>query len=147
MSNSTGETKSLGKKFSRSLARGDVVLLEGSLGAGKTTFIKGILKGFGFNDKEIVSPSFTIIREYKYRLFPIYHIDLYRIDKKEELINLGYQEYFYTPQGLSLIEWGQRVEDILPQYLKVTLSFMGIDKRSIRITSKGYLKEKLRFFS
>jgi len=146
VSTSVRKTKFLGERLSNSLKKGDVVVLDGLLGVGKTTFIKGILKGFGFEDREIVSPSFTIISEYKHRRFLIYHIDLYRIDKKEELMNLGYEDYFYSPEGISLIEWGQKIEDILPKYVRVNLSFLGPSKRRITFGLKGYPKEKLKPF-
>ena len=144
ITNSAKETKILAKRFSKSLAQGDVVIFEGPLGAGKTVFVKGILKGFGFREKDVISPSFTIIREYKKRSIRIYHIDLYRIEKKEELLNLGYEDYFYSPEGISLIEWGVRVEDILPKYIKVRMSFKGFEERSIVITTRGYHRAKFK---
>ena len=144
ITNSARETKTLAKKFSKSLAEGDVVIFEGPLGTGKTVFVKGILKGFGFREKDVISPSFTIIREHKKKDLRVYHIDLYRIEKKEELLNLGYEDYFYSPRGISLIEWGGRVEDILPKYIKVRISFKGFDKRSIVITTKGYPRTKFK---
>ena len=143
VSYSPQETKFIGERFAYLLSIGDVVLLEGILGSGKTVFIKGILKRFGFPDKEVVSPSFTLIREYLLKDFPIYHIDLYRIKVKEELINLGYEDYFYQPKGITLIEWGDRIEEILVHYIKVKISFVKQDKRIIDISTKGYPKEKL----
>ncbi len=136
ISNSSENTISIGKKFSKQLAKGDVVILEGELGAGKTVFVKGILEGFGLKRNQVISPSFTIIREYTKKSLRIYHIDLYRIDKKEELFNLGYEDYFYSPEGISLIEWGSRVDNILPRFIKVKINFKGIEKREIVITKK-----------
>ncbi|MCM8773394.1 MAG: tRNA (adenosine(37)-N6)-threonylcarbamoyltransferase complex ATPase subunit type 1 TsaE [Candidatus Omnitrophica bacterium] len=141
-SDSVNKTKMIGKKFASLLNKGDVVLLGGELGVGKTVFIKGILEGFNFPSHEVISPSFTLIREYRIKNFPIYHIDLYRIRVKEELINLGYEDYFYSPQGITLIEWGDRVEDILNIYIKVELSFVNEMKRKISIVTKGYSHEK-----
>jgi len=126
------------------LTEGDVITLEGPLGVGKTVFIKGVLKGFGFKEKSVISPSFTIIREYRKKGLRVYHIDLYRIERKEELLNLGYEDYFYSPQGISLIEWGGRVEDILPKYIKVRMSFKGFEERSIVITTRGYHRAKFK---
>ncbi|MCM8826428.1 MAG: tRNA (adenosine(37)-N6)-threonylcarbamoyltransferase complex ATPase subunit type 1 TsaE [Candidatus Omnitrophica bacterium] len=142
-SESINKTKMIGKKFASLLTKGDVLLLEGELGVGKTVFIKGILEGFNFPPNEVISPSFTLIREYHLKDFPIYHIDLYRIRVKEELINLGYEDYFYNPQGITLIEWGDRVEDILNIYIKVELSFVNERKRRISIITKGYSYEKI----
>jgi len=146
VSNSAKETMLLGEKISRYLTEGDVVLLMGPLGAGKTVFIKGILKGFGFKEKDVISPSFMIIREYKKKGLKIYHIDLYRVEKKEELLNLGYEDYFYSPEGISLIEWGGRVEKIISKYIKVRINFKGFQERSIVITTRGYHRDKFRTF-
>ena len=146
VSNSAKETMLLGEKISRYLTEGDVVLLMGPLGAGKTVFIKGILKGFGFKEKDVISPSFMIKREYKKKGLKIYHIDLYRVEKKEELLNLGYEDYFYSPEGISLIEWGGRVEKIISKYIKVIINFKGFQERSIVITTRGYHRDKFRTF-
>jgi len=145
ISNSDKETKVIGSKFSKILKTGDVVLLEGPLGAGKTVFIKGVLSGFGFKPNQIMSPSFTILKEYKKRNDYFYHIDLYRIDNPKELVDLGYQEYCYEPQGISFIEWGERIKNIMPQYIEVSISYLTLDSRNIEFKSKGYKKNKLSF--
>ncbi len=137
------ETKLLGQKLRKILCVGDVVIFEGGLGVGKTTFIKGVLRGFGFREKDIISPTFTIIKEYSKSDLKVYHIDLYRIERKKELINLDYQQFFYNPPGVTLIEWGERIEDILPEYIKVRIGFIEFKKRKIIITLKGYPKAKL----
>ena len=143
---SATETKSLGKAFSQVLIPGDIILLDGVLGVGKTTFIKGVFSRFSFKDREIVSPSFTIIREYRYKKMPLYHIDLYRIEASVELKDLGYQDYFYSPRGITFIEWGQRIERMVSRYLKVDISFLGSEKRVITVSSKGYPQNKLKPF-
>ena len=101
-----------GKKISSSLNRGMVVALTGSLGAGKTTIVKGIALGLGISS-EITSPSFTIIKEYYEGRLPLYHMDLYRIDNFEELYMIGFEDLIYG-DGLSIIEWSEKAEELLP---------------------------------
>lgn len=107
-----GEMIDFGKKISSSLNRGMVVALTGSLGAGKTTIVKGIALGLGISS-EITSPSFTIIKEYYEGRLPLYHMDLYRIDNFEELYMIGFEDLIYG-DGLSIIEWSEKAEELLP---------------------------------
>ncbi|MCK5393688.1 MAG: tRNA (adenosine(37)-N6)-threonylcarbamoyltransferase complex ATPase subunit type 1 TsaE, partial [Candidatus Omnitrophica bacterium] len=108
---SSKETVNLGKRFSQFLKDKDVVLLEGSLGGGKTTFIQGVLKGLGYR-KSVLSPSYTLIREYKTKTFFTYHLDLYRLDVGD-LFDLGLNEIICSDNSLVLIEWGHKIEDEL----------------------------------
>ena len=133
ITSSEKETKLLASKFSKKLKTGDVVLLIGPLGAGKTAFAKGILKGLGEKEDSVRSPSFTLIREYHTKQGKVYHIDLYRLRRKEELINLGYQDYFYSPSAVVLVEWANKVEGLIPKGKKVIIDFLGINKRRIKI--------------
>lgn len=100
------ETLALGEAFARGLKPGDIVLLFGDLGSGKTTFTQGIARGLGFADY-IRSPTFTLVNEYPGRL-PIYHIDLYRLDTLEDVQALGIEEYLYGP-GVTLVEWAEKL--------------------------------------
>lgn len=102
----------LGKQIARKAFPGMVLALNGSLGAGKTTLTKGIAKGLNINE-EITSPSFTIIKEYLNGKFPLYHIDLYRIDDEEELILLGFNDYV-NGDGLTVIEWSEKAKNQIP---------------------------------
>ena len=108
--------------------------LEGSLGAGKTTMAKGIIAGLGC--KELVtSPTFTIISEYSGRI-PIYHMDLYRIEEPEELEQLGIDDYLYG-QGVSLVEWIDRLPEKPEEYLRVLIELEpGNTPRTITLTRK-----------
>jgi tRNA threonylcarbamoyladenosine biosynthesis protein TsaE len=104
-SGSVDETRALGEILGRLLAPGDVVLLQGALGAGKTAFAQGIACGLDVADA-VNSPTFTILKEYEGRL-PLYHFDLYRIDDPHELETLGFADYF-DGAGVSVVEWAER---------------------------------------
>ena len=112
ISKSEDNTFKIASNFAQKLKKGDIIGLIGDLGAGKTIFVKGVAKYFGINPDEVVSPTFTIINEYEGKDFFIYHFDLYRIDTKADLENLGYEEYF-TNKGIVLIEWPEKFEEIL----------------------------------
>lgn len=107
------ETFQFAKKLAREAKIGDIYLLEGNLGVGKTVFAKGFAEGLGVNDP-ITSPTFTIIQEYEEGRIPFYHFDVYRIADVEEMYELGYESYFFG-EGVCLIEWASRIEDILPK--------------------------------
>lgn len=112
ISHSSGETFNIAKKFAQQLEPGAVVTLYGDLGSGKTTFVKGICKTFEVRDN-VSSPTFTLINEYSGRL-PIYHFDFYRIENLHEIWQLGCEEYFQG-DGICLIEWAEKVEELLPE--------------------------------
>ena len=118
--NSEKETIQLGKKIAENLKIGDVFVLTGELGSGKTKLTEGILTYFSLQN-EISSPTFTIVNEYKTENFPIYHFDVYRLKDSDEFLSIGGDEYF--EKGVSIIEWGEIIEDVLPQkYTKITFS-------------------------
>ena len=127
--NNSNETIALGERMAADLRPGDVVVLNGDLGAGKTTFTKGIAKGLGI--KEIIkSPTFTIIHEYQDGRIPLYHMDAYRLENGGAE-DLGLDEYF-DGDGLSVVDWAQFAEDELPdEFLAIT--FKRTDDESKRI--------------
>jgi len=139
------ETIETGKKFAQLLKGKDVIVLEGELGGGKTTFTKGILQGLGSKQK-VLSPSFTLMRQYKAKKFFIYHFDLYRI-KRADALNLGIEDFLYSDKSISLIEWGDRIKRDLDRCIKVEFSFLGQNIRSIKFSTKGYGNEKIKFIS
>jgi len=111
VSKSYKETIKIAKQFAKTLVAGDVVLLCGDLGAGKTMFTKGLVEFFGGNIESVVSPTFTIVNEYSTNP-PVYHFDFYRINREEELIAIGIEEYLYGG-GICVIEWPERAPNIL----------------------------------
>ena len=131
------DTVNLGQKIARCLKPSTLVALIGELGSGKTTFTKGLSLGLGIKSADmVVSPSFVLLKEYKGKI-PLYHFDLYRLNKIQDLEQLGYEEYFYG-NGLSVVEWAEKAEELLPEdYLKVELSHRKINERLIKITSVG----------
>ncbi len=115
---SAEETIDLGKKLAGSFEKGTIISLEGGLGAGKTTLAKGIITGLGVTET-ITSPTYTIISEYMGK-FPVYHMDLYRVEEEEELYNLGLDDYFYGG-GISLVEWMERLPELPDQFTRIVI--------------------------
>lgn len=119
-SNSEKETIELGKKIASNFKKGMIIVLTGDLGSGKTKLTEGILTYFGLQE-EISSPTFTIVNEYNTKRFPIFHFDVYRLEDCDEFFAIGGEEYF--EKGVSIVEWGERIEEILPQdYVKIIFS-------------------------
>lgn len=110
-SNSEIETRAFAKKLAKKLKKGDIVVLTGELGSGKTKFVEGFLSNFGL-ENEISSPTFTIVNEYDAENFPIFHFDIYRLEDSSEFYEIGGEEYF--DNGICLIEWGEIIQDALP---------------------------------
>lgn len=120
ISKSEQDTISYAENFAKALQLGDIVVLTGELGSGKTKFVEGVLKHFNLED-EISSPTFTIVNEYTSDKINIYHFDVYRLEDSDEFYAMGGDEYF--SKGICLIEWGEIIEDILPKpYTKVVFS-------------------------
>lgn len=126
------ETRILGASLAPGLVPGDVLSLSGDLGAGKTVFVQGLAGALGVHGK-VTSPSFTIVHEYEGR-YPIIHIDVYRLDSFQEVLDLGFEELF-DPGGILLVEWGEAVTPLLPsRYLEVEVrspldSETGMDRK------------------
>lgn len=120
ISHSENETKLIGKKFAKKLKKGDVIVLTGELGSGKTKFTEGVLEYFGL-ENEISSPTFNIINEYISKDINIYHFDVYRLEDEDEFYAIGGEEYF--DKGICLIEWGEMIERVLPKkYIHITFN-------------------------
>lgn len=110
--NTAEETIELGRKIGRRLTKGDVIAMQGTLAAGKTTITKGIAESLGVTDT-ITSPTFCLISEYSGKM-PLYHMDVYRLDGGEDFINLGTDDMIYG-DGVSIIEWSEKIMDELPK--------------------------------
>ncbi len=148
---SAQETKDLGKKLAADLKGGELLALTGELGSGKTTFVQGLAKGLGIKQRAI-SPTFILMRSYKCQVSGVknfYHIDLYRLENnvEREVRNLGIEEIWDNPKNIVVIEWAEKIKNILPKN-KIWIEFenLGEDKRKIkiaRIEKEKALKELL----
>lgn len=112
--NGERETYELGRRLGLSAAAGQVFALIGDLGVGKTVFTKGLAVGLGI-EESVSSPTFTIVQIYDEGRLPFYHFDVYRIGEPEEMDEIGYEDYVYG-QGVSLIEWADLIQEILPEH-------------------------------
>lgn len=132
---SSEDTFQAGFMLGQKAGPGDVYCLEGDLGVGKTVFTQGFARGLEI-DEPVQSPTFTIVQEYEDGRLPFYHFDVYRIGDVEEMDEIGYEYYIYG-QGVSLIEWANLIEEILPEhYTKITIAKnleRGFDYREIKI--------------
>jgi tRNA threonylcarbamoyladenosine biosynthesis protein TsaE len=132
--NSSEETLEIAKRLSEKVKKSDVVTLEGDLGAGKTTFTKGLAKGLGIK-RNVNSPTFTIIKEYKDGRLPLYHMDVYRLEDADE--DLGFDEYFHG-DGITVVEWAHLIEDQLPsERLDIKILYVNDSTRKIMMTPYG----------
>ena len=139
--NNLKETEKFGIFLGENLKPGDVVCLNGDLGAGKTTLTKSIAKGLGIDDY-VTSPTFTIVNEY-YGKTDLYHIDTYRLDDKIDVDYLGFDEYFYS-DGVTIVEWAEKIRDALPEeYMEINIKSHD-NKRDLDINYIGNRFDKLK---
>ena len=133
--NNAAETFALGQKLGSQALPGQIYTLIGDLGVGKTVFTQGMANGLGITEP-INSPTFTIIQEYEEGRLPFYHFDVYRIGDIEEMEEIGYADYFFG-QGVTMIEWANLIEELLPDYIiRVTIEKdleKGFDYRKITV--------------
>lgn len=138
-SQSEEETFEIGVSMGQRCRPGDILLLEGDLGVGKTVFSKGFGKGLGI-EEPISSPTFTIVQVYEGGRLPLYHFDAYRIGDVEEMEEIGYEDYFYG-QGACLIEWASMIREILPEncfVIRIEKDLeQGFQYRKVTVTRKG----------
>ncbi len=135
ISHSVSQTQKAAASLTQFLQAGDILLLVGDLGAGKTTFTKGIALGLGVQGY-VNSPTFTLVNEYQGRC-PVYHLDCYRLNSFQEALDFGIEEYLYG-DGVTLIEWPERIHEILPQeFMTVRLNYLSDTKRALRFEPTG----------
>ena len=130
-----GETRRLGERIGKLLRAGDVVLLSGELGAGKTVLAQGIGRGLGVGDP-IKSSSFVIMNEYEGRELRLYHADLYRLEDPEQVAELALDEL--ASAGVLVVEWPERAEaELPPEHLRVSLAYGAANERAIAVEAHG----------
>lgn len=133
---SARETEDLGKKLAHNFRIGNIIILTGELGAGKTTFVQGVAKAFNIKSR-IISPTFILVRKHRGKFdkqkISLYHIDLYRLESPE-IINLGLEDIFEDNIGIFLIEWGEKHENLKSSW-EINFKILGKDKRKITLKS------------
>src|SRR5579871_7060806 len=134
---SAEETTGVGRVIAQELRPGSLVVLSGSLGAGKTTLVKGIAEGFhAANASDVTSPTFTLIHEYRGPVVTLYHIDLYRIDTQRELDTLALDDLM-EPHTILLIEWGEKFQRFATERdVEIAIEHKGGDERSVSVEAK-----------
>jgi tRNA threonylcarbamoyladenosine biosynthesis protein TsaE len=135
-------TEAFGKILGEIVEPGDIVTLEGPLGAGKTALTQAIARGLGVDPRiYVTSPTFSLLHEYQGRI-PLYHMDLYRLTGEDEIESLGFSEYLYG-NGLTVIEWPERLGSLMPpERLHVALAISGETSRTANLTGYGNLWQK-----
>jgi tRNA threonylcarbamoyladenosine biosynthesis protein TsaE len=168
ISHSSAQTQRLGVRLGELLQGGELILLDGQLGTGKTTFTQGLARGMGITEI-ISSPTFTLLKEYQGHAVPImkpgqntlpkqpssqqrigpplYHFDLYRLENPEEIIDLGFEDYFFS-SGVCVVEWADKADLLWPsEHLRIRLKMMSETKRGLVLTATGlYYCELLQQF-
>jgi tRNA threonylcarbamoyladenosine biosynthesis protein TsaE len=159
ISHSTAQTQRLGMRLGELLQGGELILLDGQLGTGKTTFTQGLAQGLDITEN-INSPTFTLLKEYtgqpRYgistgalssRKPALYHFDLYRLDDPDEIVDLGFEDYFFS-DGVSVIEWAEKADSFWPEeHLNVCFKIMSETKRGLLFIAIGeHYCELLRQF-
>ena len=137
VSHGADQTRRLGAHLGALARPGDVVLLEGEFGTGKTTFAQGVARGLGIDARYVNSPTFTLINEYKGTRYRLYHIDLYRLEGEEQVATLGLDDYF-DGTGVVVVEWPEEATLWLPdEKLTVRFSYLSETKRTLRFYAQG----------
>ena len=138
--NSAEETRKLGEKLAEELRAGDVILLEGPLGAGKSELARGVARGLGVRET-VTSPSFTILNAYDSGRVPLYHFDWYRLESAEELFEMGMEEYL-GGDGIALVEWPGRCPEALPaDFLMIEVLPGEGNERTLRTVRHGSFRK------
>ena len=134
-SQSEDDTAALGRELAPTLSAGDVVLLYGDLGAGKTAFVRGLAEGLGVSPEDVSSPTFTLIQEYRGGRVPLIHVDLYRLDNAREIDELGLEELGLN--SVLAIEWAEKLPRPIAEAIEIRIDHGDGDERIIRIGSSA----------
>ncbi len=135
VTNSAAETRELGEQLAKRLEPGDVVLLRGDLGAGKSELTRGIARGLGVRET-VTSPSFTILNVYESGRCPLYHFDWYRLESADELYELGLDEYI-GGDGIAVVEWPERCPEVVAErFVRIDIRATGDETREIAISDQ-----------
>lgn len=136
ITHSARETEDLGSKLAHNFKIGDIIILTGELGAGKTTFVQGVAKAFNIKSR-VISPTFILLRRHRgkfdRRKITLYHIDLYRLENSEDIKNLGLEDIFEDTNGIFFIEWGEKHEYLKASWA-ISFEILGKDKRRITVS-------------
>jgi tRNA threonylcarbamoyladenosine biosynthesis protein TsaE len=130
---SEDETAAIGRELAASLSAGDVLLLSGDLGAGKTAFVRGLAEGLGVSRDEVSSPTFTLIQEYRWGRLPLFHVDLYRIEDPREFDELGLDEI--ADDGVLAIEWAEKLPRTPGHAVRISIEHAGESERRVTVTN------------
>ena len=134
ISNSPAETEAIARRLAKDLVAGSVLALKGELGSGKTLFTQGLVAALE-SDAAVTSPTFTIVHEYQSGRLPVYHFDLFRLENRESAVRLGLEDYFFS-DGVSVIEWADRFQDLIPEQARwISLEIKSERQRIINVVS------------
>lgn len=140
ITHSARETEDLGSKLAHNFRVGNIVILTGELGAGKTTFVQGVAKAFNVKSR-IISPTFLLIRKHRGKFnkkqINLYHIDLYRLEGSGDITNLGLEDIFEDTSGIFFIEWGEKHENLKASW-EISFEILEKDKRRIKVRNYAY---------
>ena len=135
ISSSEKETIEFGKIIGKIAKSGQIILLKGDLGSGKTRLVKGIAEALNSN-QEVISPTYNLINEYSGKV-TLFHMDLYRLDNEMDLLNIGFEEYLYR-EGIVVIEWPELAFDLLPEdFLLINFEIVSKEKRKLKFEASG----------
>lgn len=139
ITHSPEQTAALGEQWGRAARSGWVIGLSGDLGAGKTQLVKGLARGLGLTAR-ISSPTFALVNEHRDGRLPLFHLDLYRLDTREQIIGAGLEEYLLNPAGVTVVEWAERYFDVAsprPDLIRVSIESLGENERRITYEDIG----------
>ncbi|MDR1365838.1 MAG: tRNA (adenosine(37)-N6)-threonylcarbamoyltransferase complex ATPase subunit type 1 TsaE [Holosporales bacterium] len=143
---SVQQTRMLAKQLAETLKGGDCLALYGNLGAGKSEFVRGIIQTLNKNQIDVTSPTFSLVKPYKTRIGTVFHIDLYRLNSKNELFELGFPDIL--SQGVCVIEWPQLTEALLSkETLRICFETLGDSEREIKFEVNTFWRQRLSFIN